>query len=42
VKIEFKDVVLSLDVTPQLNPVDIITLDLNINQDSLGEVLPNG
>lgn len=42
VKIEFKDVVLSLDVTPQLNPGDRITLDLKINQDSLGEVLPNG
>ncbi len=41
-KIEFKDVVLSLDVTPQLNPGDRITLDLKINQDSLGEVLPNG
>ncbi|SFF86586.1 type IV pilus secretin PilQ [Neptunomonas qingdaonensis] len=42
VKIEFKDVVLSLDVTPQLNPGDRITLDIKINQDSLGEVLPNG
>ncbi|WP_293267408.1 type IV pilus secretin PilQ [Neptunomonas sp.] len=42
VKIEFKDVVLSLDVTPQLNPGNRITLDLKINQDSIGEVLPNG
>ncbi len=42
VKIEFKDVVLSLDVTPQLNPGDRIALDLKINQDSLGEILPNG
>lgn len=42
VKIEFKDVVLSLDVTPQLNPGDRITLDIKINQDSLGETLPNG
>ncbi|WP_372741853.1 type IV pilus secretin PilQ [Neptunomonas sp.] len=42
VKIEFKDVVLSLDVTPQLNPGDRILLDLKINQDSLGETLPNG
>lgn len=42
VKIEFKDVVLSLDVTPQLNPGDRIMLDLKINQDSLGETLPNG
>jgi type IV pilus assembly protein PilQ len=42
VKIEFKDVVLSLDVTPQLNPGDRITLDLKIIQDSLAGVAPNG
>ncbi len=42
VKIEFKDVVLSLDVTPQINPGDRIALDLKITQDSIGEVLENG
>jgi type IV pilus assembly protein PilQ len=42
VSIEFKDVVLSLDVTPRINPGDRIAMDLQIRQDSVGEVLPNG
>lgn len=42
VEIEFKDVVLSLDVTPRINPGDRIAMDLEIRQDSVGEVLPNG
>lgn len=42
VKIEFKDVVLRLDVTPQITPGDRIALDLKITQDSVGEVLGNG
>ncbi|MBY4675586.1 type IV pilus secretin PilQ [Marinobacterium arenosum] len=42
VSIEFKDVVLSLDVTPRINPGDRIAMELKIKQDSLGEVLPNG
>ena len=42
VKLEFKDVVLSLDVTPRINPGDRIAMDLNIVQDSIGSVLPNG
>jgi len=42
VSIEFKDVVLSLEVTPQINPGDRITLELVIKQDSIGQVLPNG
>ncbi len=42
VSIEFKDVVLSLDVTPRINPGDRIAMDLQIKQDSVGEVLPNG
>jgi type IV pilus assembly protein PilQ len=42
VSIEFKDVVLSLDVTPRINPGDRIALDLEIKQDSIGQVLPNG
>ncbi len=42
VSIEFKDATLKLQVTPQLNPGDRITLDLDITQDSVGAVLPNG
>lgn len=42
VKIEFKDVVLRLDVTPQLNPGDRVALDLKITQDSIGDILANG
>ena len=42
VSIEFKDVVLSLDVTPRINPGDRIAMDLVIKQDSIGQVLPNG
>ena len=42
VSIEFKDVVLSLDVTPRINPGDRIAMDLSIVQDSIGSVLPNG
>ncbi len=42
VSIEFKEVVLSLDVTPQITPDNRLILDLKINQDSIGEELPNG
>lgn len=42
VKIEFKDVVLSLDVTPRINPGDRIAMDLKIKKDSIGDLLPNG
>jgi len=42
VSIEFKDVVLSLDVTPRINPGDRIAMELVIKQDSIGQVLPNG
>jgi len=38
----FKDVALSLNVTPQLNPGDRIAMDLTINQDSIGRTLANG
>jgi type IV pilus assembly protein PilQ len=38
-KIEFKEVVLSLEVTPQINPGDRITLEIKIKQDSIGEVV---
>ncbi|MDO6513836.1 MULTISPECIES: type IV pilus secretin PilQ [unclassified Neptuniibacter] len=42
VSIEFKDVVLSLDVTPRINPGDRIAMELLIKQDSIGQVLANG
>ncbi|MEH6823836.1 MAG: type IV pilus secretin PilQ [Motiliproteus sp.] len=42
VSIEFKEVVLSLDVTPQITPDNRLILDLKINQDSIGETLANG
>ena len=47
VSLEFKEVVLSLEVTPQINPGDRISLDLKVLQDSLdpnrlgGELLIN-
>lgn len=42
VSIEFKEVVLALDVTPQITPDNRLILDLKVNQDSVGEELPNG
>ncbi|WP_261843545.1 type IV pilus secretin PilQ [Aliamphritea ceti] len=42
VSIEFKDVVLSLDVTPRINPGDRVAMDLVIKKDSIGDLLPNG
>ncbi|MBQ0784561.1 MAG: type IV pilus secretin PilQ [Amphritea sp.] len=42
VSIEFKDVVLSLEVTPRINPGDRIAMDLIIKKDSVGDLLPNG
>lgn len=42
VKIEFKEVVLRLDVIPQINPGDRIALDLKITQDSVGQALDSG
>jgi type IV pilus assembly protein PilQ len=42
VSLEFKDVVLSLDVTPRINPGDRVAMELLINQDSIGAILPNG
>ena len=38
----FKDAVLELDVTPSITPDDRIMLDLQINQDSLGDLVPSG
>lgn len=42
VEIKFKDVVLSLEVTPRVSPGDRVALELVIKQDSLGKILPNG
>ncbi|UTW03141.1 type IV pilus secretin PilQ [Amphritea atlantica] len=42
VNVEFKDVVLSLEVTPRINPGDRIAMDLVIHKDSIGEQLDNG
>ena len=41
-QIEWKEVVLSLEVTPQLNPGNRIALDLVINQDNIGDTLETG
>jgi type IV pilus assembly protein PilQ len=40
--VTFKDAVLSLDVTPNITPDDRIMLELQINQDSVGELVPSG
>ncbi|EPJ45760.1 MAG: type 4 fimbrial biogenesis protein PilQ [Osedax symbiont Rs1] len=40
--VQFKDVVLSLKVTPQIAPGDLIALELELTQDSIGKTLPNG
>ncbi|RLA61878.1 MAG: type IV pilus secretin PilQ [Gammaproteobacteria bacterium] len=38
----FKDAVLALEVTPNITPDDRIMLDLQVNQDSVGELVPSG
>ena len=38
----FKEAVLALDVTPNITPDDRIMLDLQVNQDSVGELVPSG
>jgi type IV pilus assembly protein PilQ len=40
--VSFKEAVLKLEVTPNITPDDRILLDLVINQDSLGELVPSG
>ena len=40
--VSFKEAVLALDVTPNITPDDRILLDLVINQDSVGELVPSG
>lgn len=40
--VQFKEAVLKLDVTPNITPDDRILLDLVINQDSIGDLVPSG
>lgn len=40
--VQFKEAVLMLDVTPNITPDDRILLDLVINQDSIGDLVPSG
>ena len=40
--VSFKEAVLKLDVIPNITPDDRILLDLVINQDSVGELVPSG
>jgi type IV pilus assembly protein PilQ len=40
--VAFKDAVLQLLVTPNITPDDRIMLDLDVNQDSVGELVPSG
>ena len=40
--VSFKEAVLKLEVTPNITPDDRILLDLVINQDSLGDLVPSG
>ncbi|MFV0476748.1 MAG: type IV pilus secretin PilQ [Parahaliea sp.] len=40
--VSFKDAVLKLDVTPNITPDNRILLDLVINQDSIGDLVPSG
>jgi type IV pilus assembly protein PilQ len=38
----FKEAVLKLDVTPNITPDDRVLLDLVVNQDSIGDLVPSG
>lgn len=40
--ISFKEAVLKLEVTPSITPDDRIIMDLVINQDSVGDLVPSG
>ncbi|MBA6413948.1 type IV pilus secretin PilQ [Parahaliea sp. F7430] len=40
--VSFKEAVLKLEVTPNITPDDRILLDLVVNQDSLGALVPSG
>lgn len=38
----FRDATLSLNVTPQITPDNRVLMDINVNQDSIGETTTNG
>jgi len=38
--IEFREAVLKLEVTPQITPDNRVIMDLNITQDTIGEIVP--
>ena len=40
--VQFKKAVLSLRVTPQITPDERIIMDLQVNQDNVGEFVPSG
>lgn len=40
--ISFKKAVLSLTVTPQITPDNRVIMDLNVTQDTVGEIVPTG
>ena len=40
--VEFKEAVLSLRVTPSITPDDRVIMNLQINQDSIGDLVPSG
>ena len=40
--VQFKEAVLKLEVTPQITPDGRIVMDINVNQDSIGDILPTG
>lgn len=40
--VTFKEAVLKLEVTPSITPDDRIIMDLNITQDSVGDLVPSG
>ncbi|MGQ0529537.1 MAG: type IV pilus secretin PilQ [Panacagrimonas sp.] len=40
--IQFKKAVLSMTVTPQITPDNRVIMDLNVTQDSIGDVVPTG
>lgn len=41
-KTEFKDAVLSLEVTPQITPDNRIMMDVTVTKDSVGAIFPDG
>ncbi|MCB1667556.1 MAG: type IV pilus secretin PilQ [Pseudomonadales bacterium] len=40
--VEFKEAVLKLEVTPQITPDNRVIMDLNVSQDSVGDLVFNG